>query len=310
TPRVKEYVPQRRSTTRIPTIPEYRQVLSPSHHTAEATEASPQEHARGPSSSHMATSSRQPEDPSGDPGDDDSSEDTHSVDIPHEGKAPQASDEADSEDTEQLLDYSGTENRTPITGEDSQEKTASWLQLGESGGFEGENVGPDDLAGEGAETRQEEEEVQPRTDAEEEVARSVQPETSAIPAKSFSSTEASHTDATQQITSSQAVGPKMITTTVPQLQVTFDLPPIPPFTSAIGDSARNPVTVDATPPASTGQASIFAGLDMSTGISTGFRMESTFAQTMASPQGSDTVLAAVQTTIEALRKENEEKTGK
>ncbi|KAJ9539084.1 hypothetical protein OSB04_031817 [Centaurea solstitialis] len=126
------------------------------------------------------------------------------------------------------------------------------MQIGAgSEGFEGESQGPVLQEAEEEEARQEEAEIEAPKEAEVEVAQPRQPETGTQPAKSLSFTEASHTDATRPMPSSQVVGSQptqlhtqaIHSTTSQQVVVSSEhgaLPPIPSFTrlDSIGVETR------------------------------------------------------------------------
>ncbi|KAJ9561899.1 hypothetical protein OSB04_007059 [Centaurea solstitialis] len=329
TPRVKEYIPQRRSTTRVSVIEEVSEHSTPSRLAGDDTEASPQEHARAPSPPPQATSSRLPRDPFGDP--DGSSSDTTTPDADPQGgkgkgKGKSAFDDVstssfNSEDTEQLLDYSGTDVRTVNTGAAEPEASESWMHLGGGEGFEGESKGPEGQEAEVEEARQEE----------------------AVRSRKRGR------NATRPMLSSQAVGSQptqlhtqaIHSTASQQVVVSSDhwvLPPIPPFTrlESIGvetrethpqlstsfishrvlkpprthleTSTRSPTAHDTSPLVSAGQGSTFAGLS----LSTGFRNEPVmtpsgtegFGQALAMKEQED---KAYRAEIEELRKADEDR---
>ncbi|KAJ9535518.1 hypothetical protein OSB04_un001351 [Centaurea solstitialis] len=377
TPRVKEYVPQRRSTTRLPglpTVPESPEDQEPSTpkdatgptppgSPKEVTAASPEEEEPAHTSPPpQATTSRLPTDPSGDPSSgssDTAPPDSDPEERPAEGlgkgkgkgqgkgkgKGKALDDDVstssiNASDSVQLLDYSGTEGRTLNTEAADQAESESWMKIGAgSEGFEGESQGPVHQEAEQEEAQQDVELVDTRQEAEVEVAHPRQPEIGTHPSMSLSSTQASHTDPTRPMPSSQVVGSQptqmhtqaIHSTTSQQVVVSSDhgaIPPIPPFTHSelIGVESRDAhpqhslsfaphrvlEPLDSHLATSTrGPAALDATPVVSAGqgstfaglsLSTGFANEPVLTLSSLEPRDSDGILKAVQSRLEAIEK--------
>ncbi|KAJ9553165.1 hypothetical protein OSB04_017210 [Centaurea solstitialis] len=82
-----------------------------------------------------------------------------------------------SERSEQILDYSGTEDLTLNSEDDQDDVVESWMDLQGGEGFEGESKGPEGKQAEGEEARQDEEVIETIQEAVEEEAHPRQPDT-------------------------------------------------------------------------------------------------------------------------------------
>ncbi|KAJ9539208.1 hypothetical protein OSB04_031941 [Centaurea solstitialis] len=201
------------------------------------------------------------------------------------------------------------------------------------------NPTPVNQEAEGEEAQQVEEALEAQKEAEVEVAQPRQPEIGTRPAKSLSSTEASHTDATRPMPSSQVVGSQptqmhtqaIHSTTSQQVVVSSEhgaLPPIPSFTrlESIGVETRvahpqhspsfmthgvleplgTHLATSTRSPAALDAATVVSVGQGSTfaglSLSTGFAHEPVLTLSGLEPRDSDGILKAVQSRLEAIEK--------